>query len=340
MLIRTVSISLAIPAYSRVSELNELLLSVEVQDLLPAEIIICEDCSPQRKEIRKLVLPFVSRLLLRGCTLIYIENTINLGYDGNVRKLLRESSQKWTMLIGNDDLTLPGCFQIAEKFLLRNPSVKVVSRSFVRFSTEINSSLGVSNIATSDKVFVAGVDKSRMLFRACGFVGGLLIDSYWAKILDTDQYDGTLYYQIYLAAQAFCEDGIGYISTPIVGGRAGNPPLFGSASSEKGIHVPGSYTPSGRAKMWQSVMEICRDVGEAKGINLIDDVKKELAIRQSFHVFEMMVNAEKKVLNELRCELKKIGLYSHLFPMILFWIIRLMGRRAKLFFDLVRKIEQ
>lgn len=337
---RTVPISLAIPAYSRVQELSELIRSVESQEVLPAEIIVCEDCSPMRLEIGQLVASFVSTFSTRGCILKYIENDNNLGYDGNVRKLLDQSTQEWTMLIGNDDLIMPFCFDVAEKFLLKYPDVKVVSRSFVRFFTDIENPIGISSLTTTDKIFKVGIDRPRVIFRSCGFVGGLIIKSDWAKGIGTNKYDGTLYYQIYLASMAFCQGGIGYISSTIVAGRAGNPPLFGSADPEKSVHTPGAYAPKGRAKMWRSVLEICSDVGSDHGLNLLDDIKRELTVRQSFHVFEMMVSANTDALNDLRNELKKLGLYSHPLPIFLYWSVRIFGDRSKYLFSFIRKIVQ
>ena len=64
-----------------------------------------------------------------------------------------------------------------------------------------------------------------------------------------------LFYQIFLSALAFCQDGIGYISTPIVGGRAGNAILFGSAQAERSVHVSRYLTRRKGARMWQSVLE-------------------------------------------------------------------------------------
>ncbi len=335
-----VSISLAIPAYNRVSELKELLTSVLSGEVIPAEIIICEDNSPKRAEIRELVQSYIAKFMDQGCRINYIENSNNLGYDGNVRKLLREASQKWVMLIGNDDVVLRECFEVVSNYIQSNPKVNLISRSFIRFSENIDSPLGVSCIAKNDTVFIIGAYKPRMIFRSCGFVGGLIVNASWAKEFDTNKYDGSLFYQIYLAAQAFCEGGIGYISKPIVGGRTGNVPLFGTAQTEKSVHLPGSYTPKGRAKMWQSVLEICHDVGTSKGIDLVSDIKRELMVRQSFHVFEMMVGTEKTALNELRIELRKLKIYSHPVPVTLYWLVRILGRHARYCFDLIRKIMQ
>ena len=182
---RVTDMSLAIPAYNRSAELKELLCSLENQALLPAEIIICEDCSPEREAIRSIANYYRPVFAQRGCCVNYIENSNNLGYDGNVRKLLCEASQKWVMLMGNDDLVLPGCFERAENFIDNNPQVNIISRAFVRFSNDINSPLGVSRLSANDRLFVNGKDKPRMIFRSCGFVGGLIVNTAWARQYDT-----------------------------------------------------------------------------------------------------------------------------------------------------------
>lgn len=333
-------LSVGIPAYSRSRELAELLASISEQTVIPAEVTLCEDKSPEREQIRALVQEWTPRLEALGCRINYHENDENLGYDGNVRKLFAVSTTPWVMLIGNDDLLLPDCVEKIAVYLQGKPAPKMISRSFVRFDTDISQPLGMSRLSDVDAVYRAGVDKPRMLFRSCGFVGGLLVNRDWANGLATDVYDGTLYYQIYLAAEAFCGEGVGYIAAPIVGGRAGNPPLFGAAAHEKGVHVPGSYTPRGRAKMWASVLRIVDEVGRRRGVLLLDDVREELAVRQSFHVFEMMAGADRKTLVELRDELKKLGLYDRMVPRFLFTLDYVLGRHAKVFFNLLRSLLQ
>ncbi len=337
---RTFGISVGIPAYSRCCELQELLESIFNQTVLPAEITICEDNSAERVSIRSIVEKWRERFIAESCVVNYQENERNLGYDENLRKVIAVSRSPWVMLLGNDDLLLERCVETAERFLLANEKVTVVSRSFVRFYKDIKKPIGVSSISSKDTVFTSDNSSPKMIFRSCGFVGGLIVAREWAAKIATDRYDGTLYYQIYLASVCFCESGIGYIAEPIVGGRGGNPPLFGSAKMEKEIHVPGSYTPKGRAKMWASVLKIADDVGGRYGIDLCASIKTELEVRQSFHVFEMMAGSDRSKLSELRDELKKLNLFAHPFPRTLFLIDWVLGAKAKPFYALARKLMQ
>lgn len=334
------TVTLAIPAYARPTEFETLLASVTKCRKLPDEILICEDFSPDRQALSQIAERFRGRFEEAGCRFTYIENTENLGYDGNIRKLLASAAGDWVVLIGNDDVVLPEAFSVVSDYLSADPDVTMISRAFLRFDTDPDKPLGLSRMSDIDRVYSAKNSPPRCLFRATGFVGGLVINVAWAKQLATNQYDGTLYYQVYLAAHAFCQNGIGYIAKPIVAARAGNPPLFGSAAKEKGIHQTGRYSPKARAHMWASVMLICEDVGKGYAIDLVTDVQRDLRARMSFHVFEMMANAPSELIDELCLELQKIGLYPHPVPVALRGVIRLFGPRSRYFFQLVRKVMQ
>ncbi len=333
-------ITLAIPAYARPYEFEILLESVASCCKLPNEILVCEDFSPDRQALRQIAERFRSRFEEAGCRFTYIENAENLGYDGNIRKLLASAAGDWVMLIGNDDAVLPDAFSLLNDYLLADPDVTMISRAFLRFDIDPDKPLGLSRMSDIDRVYSAKNSPPRCLFRATGFVGGLVINAAWARQLATSQYDGTLYYQVYLAAHAFCQNGIGYIAKPTVAARAGNPPLFGSAAKEKGIHQAGRYSPKARAHMWASVMRICDDVGKEYSVDLLTDIQGDLRARMSFHVFEMMANAPGELIDELCLELRKIGLYPHPVPVTLRGIIRLLGPRSRYFFQLVRKVMQ
>jgi abequosyltransferase len=337
---KTLDIAVGIPAYGRCPELRELIASIYAQTALPAEITICEDLSPDRPLIRSIVDEWESRFAVEGCTINYVENLENLGYDRNLRNVIANSHASAVLLVGNDDVLLPDCIEIAWQYVVQNPTLQVISRSFIRFEDDISRPVGVSRIAPRDKIFRSTNSSSKMIFRTCGFIGGLIVKREWALRVATDEYDGTLFYQIYLGSIAFCEAGIGYISRPIIGGRAGRPPLFGSASVEVSVHVPGSYTPEGRANMWQGVLRIAEDVGRQYKTELRSGLRRELEVRQSFHVFEMMIGQDHKKLSELRSQLLKLGLFSHPLPQTLYLINVLLGRRATLVYSTARRLLQ
>ena len=334
------SITVAVPAYNRTRELEELLQSFLEASVLPDELLVSEDQSAERPQIRDLVAQYVPRLAERGCSLRLIENATNLGYDGNVRSAIENSASDWVMLLGNDDVIAKNGIEFAQEFISSHPDVQMVSRTFYRFVDDWHSPIGVSRAHSQDGVFSQLNASPAVAFRLCGFVGGLIVNRAWATSLATTAYDGTLYYQLYLAFHAYCESGIGYISRVVVGGRTGNIPLFGTAAAEKALHLPGSYRPKARAHMWASVLRIANDIGQLKRTSLQDAVRHELDSRQSFHVFEMMATSPRSTLLELRDELRRVGLQRSLQARLFFSINYALGKHARHFYTAARRLLQ
>lgn len=331
--------SIAIPAYGRPVEFEDLLKSILDMEKFPNEVVICEDFSKQRPEIEAIVKRYTPLFSKNNIELNYIENEVNLGYDANVRKLIHVSNYKWVILMGNDDLFLKDSITTIDDYCTKNPEVAMVSRTFLRFKDDLNTILGVSSNFKEDTIVKKG-DPSKYIFRICGFVGGLIVRRDWAIPFETDKYDGSLFYQIYLSAHAYCTNGIGYIAKPTVAARTGNPPLFGESQKDSKVHIPGSYSAEGRASMWKGVLTIGEEVGNFYNVNLVDGLRQELMTRQSFHVFEMNVGASKETLKKLRSALSEIGLYDNIIPKFLYNLNYLLGDKAIYFYNAVRKFAQ
>lgn len=332
-------ISIVVPAYNRAPELGELLRSILNQTMTPGEIVVVEDCSPERAALREVCHSLASECERAGIRLNYIENEVNLGFDRNLRKCLGAPTRTWALLLGNDDLLLPNAVQETVKFLAAH-DVEVASCSFVRFSDDISRPLGVSRVADADTVFKAGEASSGMIFRTGAFMGGLVFNVDFCRRNETTSYDGSLYYQIYLFALAFCSKGIGYIACPIAAGRSGNAPMFGSADNEKTVHVPGAYTAAGRSKMWQGVLKIIGDRQASSGVTLVPQIRHELIARQSFHIFEMNAGAGGRANRDLKSELKRLDLFDHPVPVFFYTLNIVFGKHALHVYRLCRKLMQ
>lgn len=333
-------IAIVVPVYNRPNDVGELLDSIFSAGAMPAQVVLSDDCSPSRAEIRQVVAEYRERFLSSGSVLIYHENDKNLGYDGNLRSLFRLASAEWVMLMGNDDVVLSNWLEAVQSAIHSFPSLELFSRAFLRFVDDVNSPLGVSSMSQVDRKYCKELDPANTLFRAAAFVGGLVIHREWAVTHETAKYDGTLYYQIYLAALAFAGTGIGYISRPIIGGRTGNPPEFGAANAEKNVHIPGAYSAKGRAAMWRGVLKIVVDVQSDTGVPMLPAVRAELAGRQAFHVFEMNARYGRRASWQMFKELKRLGLVSNPIPWILVSLNVVLGRHALPIYKIIRERAQ
>ena len=298
-------ITLAVPAYNRAKETAFLLQSILNADSFPDSVLICEDASPERADIRATVESFHPRFATAGIQLDYHENELNLGYDKNLKNLIRRSSGDWVLMMGNDDCLLkPGVAPLRE-FLRQQNRIHFISCAYEQFEGVDGRTLHVTQYYPEDTVEKRNAGS---VFKLASFISGVCVHRQWALEKETDVFDGGLFYQIYLSASAFAKDGIGYVATPMVGGRRGGTPLFGSAASEKHVHTPGRIAAAGRAAMYASTLAIAAHVDNLYGTNIAPGIRQELDSKQIFHVYESFARRPRQEVKDLYVKMRELGL--------------------------------
>lgn len=232
-------ISICIPAYNRPKELVELLDSICQQSYLPYEIIICEDNSPMRSEIREVVNLYKNNLAIN---LRYFENEKNLGYDANLRKTISLAEGDYVFLSGNDDLLAENCLSIvAAKIAKYAP--EIIIRSYSSFYKYSDSNRTIHRYVNKDHLVSYNEEEVAWLFYRSVFVSGLVFRLHPAHLFASDSVDGTLYYQNYLLAKIFSLGKCLYVPDILVHNRLVDAGDFGSSEIEsKGEWIPGQRT--------------------------------------------------------------------------------------------------
>ncbi len=246
--------SICIPAYNRAKYLPPLLDSIVTQDFNDYDIIVSEDCSPEREEIKRIISEYQRQY--GDKKIHYFESERNLGYDGNLRQLIRLARGRYCFFMGNDDLLCPGALRRVDDELNKFRNVGIVLRSYGWFNEE-----GVEQVVhycPSDKLFKAGEEAIVFAYRRVGVIAGFVVNREKAKKFDTDQYDGTLFYQMYLTFNVLRDMDALYINEQIVLCRNNVPPDFGHAVAEKGIYTPGQYTAKSRLRMVSNIIDIAK----------------------------------------------------------------------------------
>jgi glycosyltransferase involved in cell wall biosynthesis len=196
--IAALKISVCIPAYNRASLLSELLDSIFTQDYQDYEVIIAEDNSPERKEIIEIANNYKVKYANK---ITYHENEINLGYDGNIKKLIRLARGEYVMFMGNDDLMAPGALVEVSRALEAYSNIGVVLRSYASFSTSTDKIEQEFRYFKHDAYFPPGANAIITFFRRSVFISGIVVRRNSAMEIETDRFDGTLLYQQYLVSE-------------------------------------------------------------------------------------------------------------------------------------------
>jgi glycosyltransferase involved in cell wall biosynthesis len=266
--------SICIPAYNRARHLPALLDSILAQDFPDFNIVICEDCSPERGQISEIIHRYSTE---HPGVFLYHQNERNLGYDGNIRQLIEKATGEYCFFMGNDDVMCVGALATVADVIDRNPDVGLVLKSYAWFDHTPGNVNQEVRYFSEERRFAAGREAITLCYRRSGVISGYIVRRDTARAAATDKYDGTLYYQMHLTARVLSALPAVFTPKVLILCRNGEPPDFGNSSSEKGKYVPGGYTPQARLNMIRGVMTIIRDFKADSGLDLVDDVQRDYA---------------------------------------------------------------
>ena len=317
-------ISICIPAYNRPEELGQLLQTAVDQDYGDYEIVVCEDCSPKAAEILAVVNGYIARYPDK--TIRFFQNEENLGYDGNLRRLLAKAAGDFCFFMGDDDLICPGAIRRVAEIIERHEDLGVILRAYCRFDPA-NPEIVLEGFHyfPEDRFFPPGVDTIVTFFRRSTTIGGYTVNRAEALKCDTDRFDGTLLYQLYLSATILTRKSGYYISDALVKVRSWNVFYFGSSDKEKGRFVPRQLAPEHSLNFMTGMVEIAKYVEETYHINVYDRILQDYG-NYSYPI--LVLHAEDlRTFMKYSYELARLGLWKS-WPFY-FYVIALMILKPK-----------
>ena len=267
-------ISICIPSYNRSRELCNLLASV---DCVPAEIeiVICEDFAPNRDEVRANVTSFAGSSTY---SVHYHENSTNLGFDGNLRRLVDCAAGEYIMFMGDDDLFVPGALDEFIDFLKQHRDKPYVLRSYLTVHPDGRTEY--FRYLPKSQVLTAGEETVAWLFKRSVSLCGFTISREMAQSFATSELDGTLLYQIYLMAQVCLKHDSIYCDIPIthaVQTFRDDKPMFGNSEAEKSRFTPGTVSHDNSINFTKAYFEVTAYLDKQYGTNLTQRVRVDLS---------------------------------------------------------------
>jgi len=188
----------AIPHYKQRPYLERVLHNIFEQTYDDFEIVVSDDCSPDDSNA---VIPQL--LASSGRPFRYYAQPTNLGYDGNVRFCLSAAQGQYVFMLGNDDaLGGPDTLQTVAVLLneLELPDVAFVNCADWASGT-------VTRKAFGSRVLGSGPETAIRYFRSFSFISGCIFKQQAARQHETDRWDRSVFYQIYLASRIVAAGG-------------------------------------------------------------------------------------------------------------------------------------
>jgi len=314
-------ISVCIPAYNRASLLVPLLDSILNQSYGDYEIIICEDFSPQRKDIRQVVSQYNDK---NPGLIYYYENEKNLGYDGNIRNLISKSTGDYCFFMGNDDLMYPDALLNVASAVSRHDNIGVVLRTYASFEGRPDNINQVFRYFKDERFFPAGVDTITTFYRRSVVISGLVVHRSEALKYSSDQFDGTLLYQLYLVANVLT--GMGGVSIPEILAlyRNGGIPDFGNSEKEKGGFVPNVQTPDSSLHFMKGMLDIAWQTEVNRGVAIYKAIMKDIG-NYCYPILSIQAKQPFGVFVRYACRFALMGFWKNKMFYLYFFSLMLMG---------------
>ena len=312
-------VSICIPSYNRPQELSRLLDSIDYADPKALEIVICEDKSPKRAEVRDMVNNFISQ---SPYSVKYIENVSNYGYDRNLRECISHAEGEWIIFMGDDDIFLPGVLEGYFDFL-SSVNAGYVLRAYR--TTRSNGKVEDYKYYQDTRYFDPSPSTYVELFRKSVFISGFTFRSEYAQGLLTDRFDGGLLFQLYIQAEICMKYPAAYYGTPITHVYEGGVPWFGSSEAEKDFHTPGKITVENSVNFIKSFFVITEYMDEKYGIASTDDVKKDMS-KYSYPILAQHINKSRKEFREYHQQLKELGINKTFHYSVYYFGLRVFGK--------------
>ena len=267
-------LSICIPSYNRPLQLEQLLSSVDCSPKL-VEIVVCEDLAPKRVEVREAVKQFS---VSSEYSTQYYENAKNLGFDGNLRRLVECASGEYIMFMGDDDLFVPGALNQFLQFLEAHRDKPYVLRTYLTEHpdgrTEYYRYMPQSAVLPKGEVMAAWLFKRSVTI--CGFT----VSRSEALKHSTSDLDGTLLYQVYLMSQICLNYDSVYCDIPVahaVQSFRDDKPMFGSSEAEESRFTPGGVTHDNSINFTKAYFEVTSYLDQQHGTDLTKLVRFDLS---------------------------------------------------------------
>lgn len=317
-------LSICIPSYNRPNELLNLLRSIDCEPAT-VEIVICEDSAPLRDEVRVVSENFSK---FSSYYVNYHENKTNLGFDGNLRRLVECAVGEYIMFMGDDDLFIPGALNQFIEYLKKNRDKPYILRSYITKHTDGRTEF--FRYLPQSKTLPAGEKTVAWLFKRSVSLCGFTISKEKAQAFSTTNLDGTLLYQIFLMAQVCLKHDSVYCDIPIthaVQSFRDDKPMFGNSDAEKSRYTPGIVSHDNSINFTKSYFEVTEYLDNQHGTQLTKLVRIDLS-RYSYPF--LSIQRKRGIVSFLRYAKRlevEVGLGCTAYFFIYKWALVLIGEK-------------
>ncbi len=125
-------VSILIPCYNHENFLDDCLSSILAQTYDNIELLVCDDCSPDRSFEK--ITDFEPSLKERFSRVVIMRNDVNQGVTKNINRMLKLAQGVFVKTIASDDAMAPTAIEKMAQYLIAHPQIDVVVSNGIKVS--------------------------------------------------------------------------------------------------------------------------------------------------------------------------------------------------------------
>ena len=315
-------LSICITSYNRVGELERCLKSIDCKEADEIEVVVSEDCSPMRENIRQVVADYAKCCPYK---VVFNANEQNLGYDRNLYKLSSLASGEFIMYLSDDDRLFSGKFD--EVLTCVKKQRPALAYSAFWFGTcgekkEVRRMYDHSHIIPAGELSAGKRVYDSILFSGLIFKKELVLD------IDPSRFVNSNFFQVYLFLDIIYRHGGYYQNALLIDCVSDGENAFGRVASS-GVQnelLADRDSVFSKLEFQKGLMKVIRMFDADHGTNVFKLFSKEYSLR-SFSGLYIARKESVSSCKEYWRRMKAMDISLH--PVCYIYYVSLMGLGAK-----------
>lgn len=310
-------LSVCITSYNRVDELKRCLNSIRSTKYVDQiEIIISEDCSPNKNKIKEVVNEFSSKSLFQ---VVFNSNELNLGYDGNLEKLITLSTAEYILFLSDDDALLIKNLDYYFEQLKYHECALAFSPFFYHLTQNYERSFKSSfiipeGIASVKKYIYCSILFSGLIFRRSCVSG-----------IHSERFKNLMYFQVYLFSSVMLKHGGFYFDMPLIDCLGDGENAFGVSDSSKNRSLLANRKSAiSNLEYHKGLIQTIKIFDKDNNSNVITTFTKKYSLR-SYSGLSNATKEGKKELTKYWDKMHEIDLQLTIIPWFYYHMLKLFG---------------
>lgn len=220
-------LSICITSYKRVKELRRCLDSIDSKSPEIVEVIVSEDCSPQREQIKAEVEDFMKTSPYK---VVFNTNENNLGYDRNLKKLASLATGEYVFYMSDDDCLFPNTLDgFIEELQTKRPAM-----AYAPFWYGYDEAKEAKRKHQGSEVIESGEESvSKRVYDAILF-SGLTFKREYILNIDGERFKNLNYIQVYMFINTMYHHGGYYHDVLMIDSVSDGENAYGTVDSSNG----------------------------------------------------------------------------------------------------------